>query len=86
MVLVVFMALAVVGQLMNIVFCLALDHLINPTVSVLTFVPLYMAVFAGAWLLAVRIVERRESQPRALPHHGDEFARQQFNTPAHHVR
>lgn len=75
MVLIVFAILAIVGQMLNVVLCLALDQIFNPTVGALSFVMIYMLVFAGAWLLAVRIVERRQgiapAQP-ALPSRGRE--------------
>ena len=65
MVLVVFVALALIGQAVNVAFCLLLDNLISPTVGVLTFVLLYVLVFAGTWLLAVRIVEGWEGKAEA---------------------
>ena len=65
MVLVVFALLAVVGQAVNVFFCMMLDNLISPTVGVLSFVLLYLLVFAGAWLLAVRIVEGWEKKAEA---------------------
>ena len=45
--------------------CLALDNIFSPTVGALTFVVMYMLVFAAAWQLAVRIAERW--QPGAAP-------------------
>ena len=57
MVLVVFAVIAIVGQALNVMLCLALDNLFSPTVGALSFVALYMLVFAGSWLLSVRIVE-----------------------------
>jgi ABC-type transport system involved in multi-copper enzyme maturation permease subunit len=60
MILIVFAVLAIIGQVLNVFVCLALDNIFSPTVGALSFVLLYMLVFAGAWLLAVRIVESRE--------------------------
>ena len=60
MVLVVFGILAVIGQALNIAVCLLLDQFVSPMVGAFVFVFLYMLVFAGAWLLSVRIVERRQ--------------------------
>ena len=60
MVLVVFAILAVIGQVLNVFLCLALDNIFSPAVGALSFVLLYMLVFAGAWLIAVRIAERWE--------------------------
>jgi hypothetical protein len=63
MVLVVFAILAIIGQVLNVIFCLALDQIFSPIVGGTAFVGLYMLVFVGAWLLAVRIAERWEKQP-----------------------
>ena len=68
MVLIIFVVLAVIGQAINVSLCLALDQMFSPTVGALTFVLLYMLVFAGAWFIAVRIAERLETQPvKQLP-------------------
>lgn len=58
MVLVVFAVLAVIGQVLNVFLCLALDQIFSPMVGGMAFVLGYMLVFAGAWLLSVFIVER----------------------------
>ena len=65
MVLVVFAAIAVVGQILNVLLCLALDRIFSPMVGALAFVSLYMLVFAAAWLLTLRIMERNQSQTEA---------------------
>ena len=57
MVLVVFAVIAIIGQALNVMLCLALDTLFSPMVGALCFVLFYMLVFAGSWLLSVRIVE-----------------------------
>jgi hypothetical protein len=62
MVLVVFAVLAIVGQVLNVFLCLALDQIFSPLIGGLAFVGLYLLVFAGAWLLSVRIAERWERQ------------------------
>ena len=58
MVLVVFAILAVIGQVLNVFLCLALDRIFSPAVGGTAFVLGYMLVFAAAWLLSVRIAER----------------------------
>jgi hypothetical protein len=65
MILVVFAIVAAVGQILNVLLCLALDRIFSPTVGAFAFVLLYMLVFAGAWLLAVRIVEGRHETWRS---------------------
>lgn len=67
MVLVVFAVLAVIGQVLNVLLCLALDQIFSPIAGGTAFVFLYMLVFAAAWLLAVRIVERREGKTAERP-------------------
>jgi hypothetical protein len=67
MVLVVFAIIAIIGQVLNVAVCLALDQIFNPTVGALSFVVLYMLVFAGAWLISVRIAERRQGVAPAQP-------------------
>ena len=49
MVLIIFAILAVIGQAINVFVCLALDNIFSPTVGALTFVVMYMLVFAAAW-------------------------------------
>ena len=66
MVLVVFAVLAIIGQALNVLLCLALDQIFSPIVGGTAFVFLYLLVFAAAWLLSVRIVERWE-RPAAEP-------------------
>ncbi len=67
MVLVVFAVLAAIGQVLNVLLCLALDQIFSPIVGGTAFVFLYMLVFAAAWLLSVRIVERREGKTAERP-------------------
>jgi hypothetical protein len=62
MVLVVFAVLAIIGQVLNVIACLALDQIFSPIVGGTAFVGLYMLVFVGAWLLAVWIAERWEGK------------------------
>ena len=62
MILAVFVVLAVIGQALNVALCLALDNIFSPTIGALSFVLLYMVVFAIAWMIALRIVEGRQSK------------------------
>jgi len=62
MILVVFVVIAVIGQILNVALCLALDNIFSPTVGALSFVLLYMGVFAIAWMIALRIVDGRQSK------------------------
>jgi hypothetical protein len=68
MVLVVFAVLAIVGQVLNIFMCLALDRIFSPMVGGTAFVLGYMLVFAAAWLLSVRITERWLGQTAGEQH------------------
>lgn len=63
MVLVVFAVLAIVGQVLNVILCLALDQIFSPVVGGTAFVAFYMLVFVAAWIVAVWITERWEGQP-----------------------
>jgi hypothetical protein len=63
MVLVVFAVMALIGQTLNVLFCLALDQIFSQMVGGLVFVLVYLLVFAAAWVLSVRIVERWEAKP-----------------------
>jgi hypothetical protein len=75
MVLVVFAITAVIGQVLNVFLCLALDRIFSPMVGGTVFVLGYMLVFAAAWLVSVWIAERwlgqgqpaEERRPRAQP-------------------
>ena len=71
MILIVFAVVALVGQVLNVLFCLAVETLISSgTVGGLLFVALYLFVFAGAWKLSVYIVERMQrhaAEPAAAP-------------------
>jgi hypothetical protein len=62
MILVVFIGLAVVGQLLNVFLCLAIDRMISPAVGVLAFVFLYIVVFWISWRLALLIVDKEARQ------------------------
>ena len=62
MIIVVFGILVVVGQALNIAFCLLLDQLISPIAGATAFVGLYILVFIGAWMLSLRIVEGRQAK------------------------
>src|SRR4051794_36758183 len=82
MILVVFVVTAVIGQVLNVALCLALDNIFSPTIGALAFVLLYMGVFAISWMIALWIVEGRQrkqapqstephsTQPRYVSHAG----------------
>jgi hypothetical protein len=53
MALAAFVAFAVIGQILNVLFCLAIDQIVSPMAGALTFVALYMLVFAAAYKLAL---------------------------------
>jgi uncharacterized membrane protein required for colicin V production len=57
MVLIVFAVLAAIGQAINVAICLVIDKIFSQTVGALSFVVLYMLVFAGVWYLSVWVVE-----------------------------
>jgi hypothetical protein len=62
-----FAAFAIVGQILNVLLCLALDEIFSPAVGALTFVLLYMLVFVAAYKLAMLIFDREPApaqQPR----------------------
>jgi len=71
MALFVFAGFAIIGQVLNVVLCLALDKMFSPAVGALTFVLLYMVVFAGAWRLTLLIVDRdwRQASQTPTPSH-----------------
>jgi hypothetical protein len=58
MALVIFALFSIIGQILNVALCLALDRIFSPTVGALAFVLLYMLVFAGAWMLTLMVVDR----------------------------
>jgi hypothetical protein len=60
MALVLFAVIAIIGQVLNVLLCLALDKIFSTTVGALAFVLLYMVVFAGAWVLTIRFLDRKE--------------------------
>ena len=62
MVLVVFVIFAAIGQLLNVFLCLAIDQIFSPTIGALSFVVLYMLVFAGAWILTLKVVDRQPEE------------------------
>lgn len=63
MALVAFVIFTLVGQTLNVLFCLALDNIFSPTVGGLTFVVLYILVFGFAYKLALFFFDREEPQP-----------------------
>jgi len=60
MILIVFVIVALIGQVLNVALCLALDQIFSPTIGALAFVLLYMLVFAASWMISLRIVEGRQ--------------------------
>ena len=67
MVLIVFVIFAAIGQVLNVLLCLALDEIFSPMVGGLAFVALYMLVFVGAWLLTLRVLDREGRTAIATP-------------------
>jgi len=59
-----FVVFAIIGQFINIMICLAIDQLVSPMAGALTFVALYMLVFAGAWILALMVFDREPKPAR----------------------
>ena len=59
MILIVFSIFVVIGQLLNVAICLAIDQIVSPIAGALAFVAIYMLVFAGAWILTLFLMERR---------------------------
>jgi hypothetical protein len=57
----------VIGQVLNVALCLALDQFVSPAFGALAFVFLYIFVFAAAWWLSLRIVEGWHGHP--MPAH-----------------
>lgn len=73
MILAVFAVVALIGQALNVALSLAIDQFVSPTVGALSFVLTYMLVFAAAWVISLRIVERRQpsvqrAEPRYIAH------------------
>ena len=85
MILIVFAVVARAGQVLNVLFCLAVESLISSeAVGGLLFVALYLFVFAGAWKLSVYIVERMQgptpepiAQPRRIEREQDDHSLRQ---------
>jgi hypothetical protein len=67
MALVIFALFSIIGQILNVTLCLALDRIFSPTVGALAFVLLYMLVFAGAWMLTLMVVDRPHAVPATQP-------------------
>jgi hypothetical protein len=63
MALVAFVIFTLIGQVLNVLLCLALDKIFSPTVGGLTFVVLYILVFGVAYKLALFFFDREEPQP-----------------------
>ena len=60
-----FRVFAIVGQIFNVMLCLAIDRIVSPTAGALTFVALYMLVFVVAWQLALLIFDREPKRARS---------------------
>jgi Flp pilus assembly protein protease CpaA len=60
-----FVVFAIIGQFINIMICLAIDQMFSPMAGALTFVALYMLVFAGAWMLALLVFDREPKRASA---------------------
>ena len=63
MALILFAAFAIIGQILNVFVCLAIDRIFSPMVGALAFVILYMFVFAAAWIITLWVLERRHPVP-----------------------
>ena len=59
--LVAFIAIAIVGQLVNVAVCLGLERFYPATVTIPTFFFLWVGVFWISWRLALRLTEPRTS-------------------------
>jgi hypothetical protein len=57
-VILVFAALVIIGDTIAIGIATLVEHQFSQFASLIAFLAMYMAVFCGAWLLAVRITER----------------------------
>ena len=73
MILVAFFAFAVIGQILNVLACLAIDQLVSPAVGVLAFVVLYIGVFWIAWRLALLIFDKEAAAPEQVREGGREL-------------
>jgi hypothetical protein len=61
---VAFAVFVIVGQVLNVMLCLAIDRMVSPTAGALAFVGLYMLVFVVAWKLALLIFDREPRDAR----------------------
>ena len=59
--LVVFIILLVICQSISIGLGLLAERVFSPYVGLITFIVLYFGMFAGAWMLAVRLTEPKSS-------------------------
>ena len=66
MALLVFAGFSIIGQLLNVFLCLAIDRIFSPTIGALSFVLLYMLVFIAAWILTLKVLDRpgRQHDPQ----------------------
>ena len=62
-----FLVFAAIGQVLNVLICLAIDRIFSPMTGALTFVGLYLVVFFLAWRLALYLFDREEGRPVLLP-------------------
>ena len=56
-----FVALAVIGQALNVVISLQVETYVTKATSILVFFALFLAVFWLAWKITQWVVERRQS-------------------------
>jgi len=66
MALLAFVVFALIGQVLNVLICLAVDRVFSPMVGALTFVGLYVVVFYVAWRLALFLFDREPERPVLL--------------------
>ena len=67
MALTAFVVFALIGQVLNVLICLAIDRVFSPMTGALTFVGLYLVVFYLAWRLALFLYDREPGRPVLLP-------------------
>ena len=60
--LVAFIAIAIVGQVVNVAICLGLERFYPSSVTIPVFFFLWVAVFWLSWRLSLRLTEPRQSQ------------------------
>jgi len=65
-----FLAFTVVGQIINVLLCLAFDRIFSPTIGALAFVALYILVFVAAYQITLFLFDRGKTPDSALSPQG----------------